>query len=101
MFRRIEKLPRFELQGVGVGSYPCEDPDVVSWSPASNSDSESEELWRKYKLIVPDFECEIVEVFPDRGMFVGGVNWLDGMSGVPVHLYERLDQYPKRVATTA
>ncbi|KAF9447503.1 hypothetical protein P691DRAFT_760703 [Macrolepiota fuliginosa MF-IS2] len=97
MFRRIEKLPRFELQNVGIGPYPCEDLDVASWSPASNPGSGSQELWRKYKLIAPDFECDIVEVFPDRDMFVGGTTWLDGMCGVPVHLYERLEQYPKRV----
>ncbi|KAF9452442.1 hypothetical protein P691DRAFT_756369 [Macrolepiota fuliginosa MF-IS2] len=98
MFRRIEKLPKFELQNVGVGSYPCDDPDVPSWCPASDPDSESQELWRKYRLVAPDFQCDIVEVFPDRDMFIGGVHWIDGMSGTPVHLYERLDQYPKRVA---
>lgn len=101
MFRRIEKLPAFELMNVGVGPYPCDDPDVTSWSPASNPDSESEELWRKYRLIAPNFECEIVEVFPDRVMFIGGAAWLDGMSSPPVHLYERLDQYPGRVELTA
>ncbi|KAF9443842.1 hypothetical protein P691DRAFT_737311 [Macrolepiota fuliginosa MF-IS2] len=98
MFRRIEKMPKFELQNVGVGAYPCEDPDVPSWCPASKPETGSQELWRKYKLIAPDFECDIVEVFPDREMFVGGGNWLDGTSGVPVHLFERLDQYPKRTA---
>ncbi|KAF9447504.1 hypothetical protein P691DRAFT_731330 [Macrolepiota fuliginosa MF-IS2] len=101
MFRRIEKLPGFELVSVGIGPYPCEDPDVASWSPASNPDSETEELWRKYKLMAPDFGCEIVEVFPDRDMFISGAAWLDGMSSAPVHLYERLEQYPAGVALMA
>ncbi|KAF9451796.1 hypothetical protein P691DRAFT_723384 [Macrolepiota fuliginosa MF-IS2] len=102
MFRQIEQLPKFELKNVDIGPYPCnDDPDVSSWCPASNPDSGSQELWRQYRLFAPDLECDIVEVFPDRGMFVAGVDWLDGMSGVPVHLYERLDQYPKRVGLSA
>jgi len=100
MFRRIEKLPGFQLMNVGVGSYPCDDPDVPAYCPSADPNSESEELWRKYQLIAPDFECDIVEVFPDRGMFVGGAAWLDSMSGAPVHLYERLEQYPKRAHST-
>ncbi|KAF9442638.1 hypothetical protein P691DRAFT_681034, partial [Macrolepiota fuliginosa MF-IS2] len=96
MFRCINKIPRFELQNVGIGSYSCDDPEVVSWCPASDPDAESEGLWRKYRLIAEGFVCEIVEVFPDRGMFVGGERWLDGEGSTPVHLYERLDQYPQQ-----
>lgn len=96
MFRRVGKLPDFELMNVGVGPYAYIDPDVASFSPTADPDSESVELWRKYKLTVPGFECEIIEVFPDRDLFVGGAAWLDGMGAAPVHLYEKLEQYPKR-----
>lgn len=101
MFRRIEKLPGFQLTNVGVGPYPCDGSgDVPSFAPSADPNSETEELWRKYQLIAPDFECDIIEVFPDRDMFVGGVTWLDTMCGAPVHLYERLEQYPTRVVHT-
>ncbi len=97
MFRRIGKLPDFELMKGGVGPCMYNDPDVPSFSPSANPDSESVELWRKYKLTASGFECEIVEVFPDRDLFIGGAAWLDGMSAAPVQLYEKLEQYPKRI----
>jgi hypothetical protein len=33
-------------------------------------------LWRRYTLSTEGFLCDIVEVFPDRDMFVQGERWL-------------------------
>ena len=71
MFRRLEKVPAFELLAVGLG--PVDDNDK---DPAK--DTKSNQLWRKYTLTIPDFECEILEVFPSREMFLKGDSWLTG-----------------------
>ena len=68
MFRRLEKVPAFELRSVGLG--PVKDDSGRSSSSSPN------QLWRKYTLVIPHFECEILEVFPDRRMFVLGEKWL-------------------------
>jgi len=62
MFRAMDKLPVFDLISVGFGS-----PD------------NPKQLWRKYTLSIPHFECEILEVFPDRQMFVDPDRWLSGL----------------------
>ncbi|KAF5316472.1 hypothetical protein D9619_006598 [Psilocybe cf. subviscida] len=106
MFRRMEKVPAFELKKVGLGAVKedAADADPHSHSGASklarmgvagttagggvgvsagegygngSVDSPSQ-LWRKYTLVIPDFECEILEVFPAREMFVEGEAWLTG-----------------------
>ncbi|GLB43368.1 hypothetical protein LshimejAT787_1302690 [Lyophyllum shimeji] len=72
LFARIGKVPEFDLVSVGLGP--------VTDAPLSEKQSlkpDAEQLWRKYKLFVPDFECEILEEFPSRDMFVGGQQWLD------------------------
>lgn len=69
MFRRLEKVPAFDLLATGFG--PADEPE-------GNSRGVDQELWRKYKLSIPDFECEILEVFPSREMFVVGETWLVG-----------------------
>lgn len=69
MFRQLQKLPTFELLEVGFG--PAED-----LSSEKRSSTEQNQLWRKYRLSVPDFECEILEVFPSRDMFRHGEAWL-------------------------
>lgn len=78
MFARMEKVPSFELVSVGIG--PVIDDTASETTPLDNvlDESEHEQLWRKYKLHIPDFECEILEVFPAREMFVEGTSWLDG-----------------------
>ncbi|KAF9460564.1 hypothetical protein BDZ94DRAFT_1238413 [Collybia nuda] len=80
MFSRMEKVPAFELLAVGLGP--------VDGGSGMDSQSDSylghyrrhNQLWRRYRLFVPDFECEILEVFPSRDMFVGGDRWLDEKS---------------------
>lgn len=76
MFTRLEKVPAFELMSVGIGrvtdEHEHDDP-----TGAKVKKDEQKQLWRKYRLSIDDFECEILEVFPDRDMFVGGESWLD------------------------
>jgi hypothetical protein len=75
MFRRLEKVPAFELVSVGLGNVL--DPGEKAPTKASKN---PKQLWRKYTLTIPHFECEILEVFPDRLMFVDGDRWLSGLS---------------------
>jgi len=72
MFRRLEKVPAFDLLATGFG--PADETEGNSRSVGDNK--RDQELWRKYKLSIPDFECEILEVFPSREMFVVGETWL-------------------------
>ena len=73
MFRRLEKIPVFDLLEVGLG--PLDDHDKAPGA-FSTEDTKSNQLWRKYTLTIPNFECEIVEEFPSREMFIQGDNWL-------------------------
>ncbi|KAF6753078.1 hypothetical protein DFP72DRAFT_1069853 [Ephemerocybe angulata] len=92
MFRRLEKVPAFELLSVGLGPVGEQQKSKKSLftsltssgekgSTSSGPDNE-DQLWRKYKLVIPDFECEILEVFPSRDMFVDGEAWLSGENRV-------------------
>ena len=74
MFRRLEKIPAFELLAVGLG--PVDDKTPGAFSTGKNK--KSNQLWRKYTLTIPHFECEILEVFPSREMFLQGDTWLTG-----------------------
>ncbi|KAF8159819.1 hypothetical protein B0H34DRAFT_768321 [Crassisporium funariophilum] len=76
MFRRLEKVPAFELKAVGLGA--VEDDKKAASNSLSAGGNKSQQLWRKYTLIIPNFECEILEVFPSREMFLGGERWLTG-----------------------
>ena len=87
MFRRLEKVPAFELLKVGLG--PVTRDGKSERIPSTNSDhpvsygDERIQLWRKYTLVIPDFECEILEVFPAREMFVNPEKWLSGRPTTP------------------
>ncbi|TFK39447.1 hypothetical protein BDQ12DRAFT_629392 [Crucibulum laeve] len=83
MFRRLEKVPAFHLLSVGLGEVdgsPTHNPATEKYSKRlftlGSEKANEQQLWRKYKLIIPDFECEILEVFPSREMFVHGESWL-------------------------
>ncbi len=67
MFRKLEKLPDFELLDVDFGL-----PDFDKESKHKSG----EQLWRKYRLFVDGYEAEILEVFPSRRMFQEGEAWL-------------------------
>jgi hypothetical protein len=74
----MEKVPSFELVSVGLGPVVDDSPSEKTPQEGNiQADEQCQQLWRKYKLHIPDFECEILEVFPARDMFVGGTNWLD------------------------
>ena len=68
LFRKMGKLPDFELIAVGF--------DKVE--PHGETESDGEQVWRKYRLSVDGFESEILEVFPSRRMFLSGEKWLTG-----------------------
>ncbi|KJA25715.1 hypothetical protein HYPSUDRAFT_37154 [Hypholoma sublateritium FD-334 SS-4] len=76
MFRRLEKVPAFELLCVGLGA--VREGEKRGSFKIADADRGSSQLWRKYTLIVPHFECEILEVFPAREMFLGAERWLTG-----------------------
>jgi hypothetical protein len=79
MFRRLEKIPAFELLAVGLGPVDDNDKDKTPGAfSTSNDKKKSNQLWRKYTLTIPNFECEILEVFPSREMFLKGDSWLTG-----------------------
>jgi hypothetical protein len=63
MFRRMQTPPQFALLECG-----------------SKFEAGKRVLWRRYTLSTDGFLCDIVEVFPDRDMFVQGEQWL-GQSG--------------------
>jgi hypothetical protein len=78
MFRRLEKVPAFELLSVGLGDVKEAEKSGSSSFKIASADRNSSQLWRKYTLVVPNFECEILEVFPAREMFIGAERWLTG-----------------------
>ncbi|KAF5383543.1 hypothetical protein D9615_003746 [Tricholomella constricta] len=80
MFARMGKAPEFDLVSVGLGPVSDDTTTPTEKTPLKRSllgGRQEQQLWRKYRLFVPDFECEILEVFPSRDMFVGGHQWLD------------------------
>ncbi|KAG6916202.1 hypothetical protein DXG01_008084 [Tephrocybe rancida] len=82
MFVRMGKVPEFELVSVGIGPVTDAEPtSPTSTYPSEKPPAADEQLWRKYRLFVEDFECEILEVFPTREMFVGGLHWLEDAHG--------------------
>ncbi|KAF8343511.1 hypothetical protein F5887DRAFT_886757 [Amanita rubescens] len=68
VFRRIAKVPEFDILAVGVGPYHT--------APGTEGKQANDQLWRKYRVAVPEFECEILEVFPSREMFTNCEHWL-------------------------
>ncbi|KAJ7091346.1 hypothetical protein B0H15DRAFT_835556 [Mycena belliarum] len=66
LFAKLGTPPTFELLNVGIGGKDIE-----------KDHAGGPHLWRKYRLSVPEIECEILEVFASRDMFVGGQAWLD------------------------
>jgi hypothetical protein len=71
LFSKLGATPTFELLEVGVGGQNDANPVEKGFGGGP-------QLWRKYRLSVPEIECEILEVFASREMFVQGESWLDG-----------------------
>jgi hypothetical protein len=74
LFSKLEATPSFELLQVGIGGQD----DMVSVEKGLGG---GPHLWRKYRLSVPEFECEILEVFASREMFIRGPSWLEEQPG--------------------
>ncbi|KAJ7252788.1 hypothetical protein B0H12DRAFT_1017888 [Mycena haematopus] len=72
MFSKLGATPVFELLDVGIGGQA---DDMVTVEKGFGA---GPQLWRKYRLSVPEVECEIVEVFASREMFTFGESWLEG-----------------------
>ncbi|KAJ6518789.1 hypothetical protein C8R45DRAFT_5125 [Mycena sanguinolenta] len=72
LFSKVGATPVFELLDVGIGG---QGEDMVTVEKGFGA---GPQLWRKYRLSIPEIECEIVEVFASREMFVFGENWLEG-----------------------
>ncbi|PFH51015.1 hypothetical protein AMATHDRAFT_3408 [Amanita thiersii Skay4041] len=82
MFRRVNSPPAFHLLAVGIGSQTLSSAEGEKVSPPDIS--ASGQLWRRYRLSIPDFECDIEEIFPSRDMFVDGNKWLASESATKV-----------------
>jgi hypothetical protein len=80
MFKKLQLQPMFELLEVGFGVPPASDGKTEKDSGRLGEDGDRR-LWRKYKLAVPEFDCEILEEFPSRDMFIFGDSWLRDMKG--------------------
>ncbi|KAF8475376.1 hypothetical protein DFH94DRAFT_761105 [Russula ochroleuca] len=81
MFRRMQTPPQFALLECG-----------------SKFEAGKRVLWRRYTLSTDGFLCDIVEVFPDRDMFVQGEKWL---SQEPVSSQEsNVEESKRRYATS-
>jgi hypothetical protein len=80
VFRRLGKPPMFELLAVGTGRYDSETGEKKEKRPggvmAIWDASCGNQIWRKYRLAIPEFECDILEVFPSREMFTLCEGWL-------------------------
>ena len=81
MFRKMQTPPQFALLECG-----------------SKVEAGKRVLWRRYTLSTEGFLCDIVEVFPDRDMFVQGEKWL---SEEPVNSQESTVEESKRRYATS
>ncbi|KAF9526101.1 hypothetical protein CPB83DRAFT_795269 [Crepidotus variabilis] len=95
MFRRMEKVPQFELLAVGFGAVKDKEDDQVVQSYTADV---RRQLWRKYTLVMPHFECEILEVFPDRRMFSSSEMWLSGEMDAKGQHYNYSGSVPELLA---
>jgi hypothetical protein len=75
-FSQMQMAPSFELVAVGFGPVVDDFPSEKT-SLGDIPTNKQHQLWRRYILSIPGFECDILEVFPSRDMFVHGTSWLD------------------------
>ncbi|KAJ7043587.1 hypothetical protein C8F04DRAFT_943317 [Mycena alexandri] len=83
LFAKLGVTPSFELLDVGIGGQ--DDAMTVEKGFGSGPN-----LWRRYRLFVREVECEILEVFASRDMFVQGQAWLDEQSFTTISPYRKL-----------
>ena len=81
LFRKMRTVPQFELVDVGIdvnGIDSANESKKTSSKTGGNlKPTRLEKLWRRYTLKMEGFECDILEVFPDRRIFTMGTAWLD------------------------
>ncbi|KAJ7350049.1 hypothetical protein DFH08DRAFT_742458 [Mycena albidolilacea] len=74
LFKKVGISPSFELLEVGIGG----PDDTATVEKGVGLGLGEGRLWRRYRLGIPEIECEILEVFAAREMFVVGEAWLEG-----------------------
>jgi hypothetical protein len=70
-------VPQFELVDVGIEVEEGDDGKSGKENDPKSKSFRPEKLWRRYTLKMEGFECDILEVFPDRRIFTMGTEWLD------------------------
>ena len=83
MFRRMQTPPQFALLECG-----------------SKFEAGKRVLWRRYTLSTEGFLCDIVEVFPDRDMFVQGEQWLSESQQPAISQESNAEESKRRYATS-
>ena len=83
MFRRMQTPPQFAL---------------LEWG--SKFEAGKRVLWRRYTLSTDGFLCDIVEVFPDRDMFVQGEQWLSERQEPAISQESNVEESKRRYATS-
>ena len=83
MFRRMQTPPQFALLECG-----------------SKFEAGKRVLWRRYTLSTDGFLCDIVEVFPDRDMFVQGEQWLSERQEPAISQESNVEESKRRYATS-
>ena len=83
MFRRMQTPPQFALLECG-----------------SKFEAGKRVLWRRYTLSTDGFLCDIVEVFPDRDMFVQGEQWLSPGQEASTSQENNVAESKRRYATS-
>lgn len=73
-FRKLGVTPKFELLEAGLAN---DDQLDEQYTGSYLGAKGKQKLWRRYTLKTEGFETEIVEVFPDREMFLRGEAWLE------------------------
>ena len=66
----------------------------------TDENTEMRTLWRRYPLKMEGFECDIVEMFPDREMFVRP-EWIEEATATAEQLYDVAVQTPAQVSIAA
>lgn len=70
----MQKIPKFTLCEVGLDHVDKKDLDG-----GPQVQNLKGQLWRRYILSVEGLDCEIVETFPDRNVFVEGLSSSDAI----------------------
>ncbi|KAI5124268.1 hypothetical protein M0805_005117 [Coniferiporia weirii] len=86
IFRKMGVVPTFELLEAGLVDDLDDADNADTFEKLGNGSRREKKIWRRYTLKTEGFFADIVEVFPDRGMFTRGEEWLTEppMLSIPV-----------------